>query len=156
MANLLTLVKPGNQQSAPMRTIPHILNDSKTIAVVGMSAKPERASHGVAQYLKKNGYRVIPVNPTYAGQDILGETVYASLIDAAAALAATGGRIDIVDCFRKAEEMLPVARDAVAVRAGCLWMQLGVVNQGAADLAKAAGLDVVMDHCIKIEHAALR
>lgn len=139
-----------------MRTIPQILKDSKTIAVVGMSAKPERASHGVAQYLQKNGYRVIPVNPTYAGQDILGEKVYASLIDAAAALGAAGGQIDIVDCFRKAEEMLPVARDAVAVRAGCLWMQLGVVNQGAADLAKAAGLDVVMDHCIKIEHAALR
>ena len=156
MANLLTLVKPGNQQSAPMRTIPQILNDSKTIAVVGMSAKPERASHGVAQYLQKHGYRVIPVNPSYAGQDILGEKVYASLIDAAAALSATGARIDVVDCFRKAEEMLPVARDAVAVRAGCLWMQLGVANQAAADLAKAAGLDVVMDHCIKIEHAALR
>lgn len=156
MANLLTLVNPGNQQSPPMRTIPQILNDSKTIAVVGLSAKPERASHGVAQYLQKNGYRVIPVNPSYAGQDILGEKVHASLIDAAAALGAAGGRIDIVDCFRKSEELMPVARDAVAIRAGCLWMQLGVVNQAAADLAKAAGLDVVMDHCIKIEHAALR
>jgi predicted CoA-binding protein len=139
-----------------MRTIPQILSDSKTIAVVGLSDKPERASHGVAQYLQRQGYRVIPVNPSYAGQQILGETVYASLPDAAAALDAGGGRIDIVDCFRKADAMLPVAQDAVAVRAACLWMQLGVVNQAAADLAIAAGLDVIMDHCIKIEHAALR
>ena len=138
-----------------MRTIPQILTASKTIAVVGLSDKPERASHGVAQYLQKHGYRVIPVNPGCAGQQILGETVYASLHDAAAALDASGGHIDIVDCFRKADAMLPVAQDAVAVRAGCLWMQLGVVNQAAADLATAAGLDVVMDHCIKIEHAAL-
>lgn len=136
-----------------MRTIPQILKDSKTIAVVGMSAKPDRASHGVARYLQQQGYRVIPVNPTYAGQDILGEKVYASLPEAAAAL---GGSIDVVDCFRKADDMLPIARDAVAVRAGCLWMQLGVVNQAAADLAAAAGLDVVMDRCMKIEHAALR
>ena len=136
-----------------MRTIPQILKDSKTIAVVGMSAKPERASHGVARYLQQQGYRVIPVNPTYAGQDILGEKVYASLADAAAAL---GGGIDVVDCFRNSDDMLPIARDAVAVRAGCLWMQLGVVNQAAADLARAAGLDVVMDRCMKIEHAALR
>ena len=136
-----------------MRTIPQILEDSKTIAVVGMSNKPERASHGVAQYLQQQGYRVIPVNPSYAGQEILGEKVYASLQDAAAAI---GSGIDIVDCFRKSEDMLPVARDAVAVRAGCLWMQLGVVNQEAADLAKAAGLDVVMDRCMKIEHAASR
>jgi len=136
-----------------MRTIPQILKDSKTIAVVGMSNKPERASHGVAHYLQLQGYRVIPVNPSYEGQEILGEKVYASLQDAAAAI---GSGIDIVDCFRKSEDMLPVARDAVAVRAGCLWMQLGVVNQAAADLAKEAGMDVVMDHCMKIEHAASR
>jgi predicted CoA-binding protein len=139
-----------------MRTIPQILKDSKTIAVVGMSNKPERASHGVAQYLQQHGYRVVPVNPTYAGQHILGEKVYASLQEAAAALDASGARIDLVDCFRKPDDMLPIARDAIAVRAGCLWMQLGVVNQAAADLARAAGLDVVMDHCIKIEHAALQ
>lgn len=138
-----------------MRTIPQILKDSKTIAIVGMSIKPERASHGVARYLQQHGFRVIPVNPTYAGQEILGEKVYASLQDAAAALDAGGIQIDVVDCFRKSEEILPVARDAIAVRAACLWMQLGVVNQAAADLAKAAGLDVVMDHCIKIEHASL-
>ena len=137
-----------------MRSIADILKDSKTIAVVGLSSKPERASHAVAKYLQQHGYTIIPVNPTYAGQQILGETVHASLQEAADALAASGRRIDLVDCFRKAEDMLPVARDAVAVGASVLWMQLGVVNQEAADLARAAGLDVVMDRCMKIEHAA--
>jgi hypothetical protein len=139
-----------------MRTIPQIIKDSKTIAVVGLSTKPERASHGVAHYLQQHGYRIVPVNPTYAGQDILGEKTYASLQEAADALAASGARIDIVDCFRKSEEMPAVAREAVAVRAGALWMQLGVVNQAAADLASAAGLDVVMDQCLKVQHAALQ
>lgn len=138
-----------------MRTPSDILQDSKTIAVVGLSAKPERASLGVAHYLQQQGYRIIPVNPTYAGQQILGETVYASLQDAADALAASGLAIDVVDCFRKSEDMLQVARDAVAARARALWMQLGVVNQAAADLASSAGLDVVMDRCMKVEHARL-
>ena len=138
-----------------MTTIPEILKNSKTVAVVGLSDKPERASGHVAAYLQQQGYRIVPVNPNYAGQQILGEPVYASLHDAAAALAQDGLRIDIVDCFRNSADMQPVARDAVAVRAGCLWMQLGVINQGAADLAAAAGLQVVMDRCMKIEHAAL-
>lgn len=139
-----------------MKTVPQILKDSKTIAIVGLSTNAQRASHGVAHYLQQHGYRIVPVNPTYAGQEILGEKVYASLQEAADALAVGGARIDIVDCFRKGEEMLPVARDAVAVRAGCLWMQMGVLNQGAADLASAAGLDVVMDQCIKVQHAAIQ
>jgi predicted CoA-binding protein len=138
-----------------MRSIAQILNDSKTIAVVGLSNKPDRASYGVAHYLQEHGYRIVPVNPSYAGQQILGETVYASLQQAADALAASAQRIDIVDCFRKSEDIPPLARDAIAIRAGCLWMQLGIENQQAADLARAAGLDVVMDHCIKIEHRAL-
>jgi predicted CoA-binding protein len=138
-----------------MRSIAQILNDSKNIAVVGLSDKPDRASHGVAQYLQEHGYRIVPVNPSYAGQQILGETVYASLQEAADALAANGRGIDIVDCFRKSEDIPPLARDAIAIRAGCLWMQLGIENQPAADLARAAGLDVVMDRCIKIEHRAL-
>jgi predicted CoA-binding protein len=138
-----------------MRTIPQILNDSKTIAIVGLSSKPERASFGVAEYLQGQGYRIVPVNPAYAGEEILGERVYASLQEAADALAPSGTRIDIVDCFRKSEDIPPLARDAIAIRAACLWMQLEIENQAAADLARAAGLDVVMNHCLKIEHRKL-
>lgn len=138
-----------------MKTPQQILKDSKNIAVVGLSNKPERPSHGVARYLQQQGYRILPVNPTCAGQQILGETVFATLQEAAQSLAASGARIDVVDCFRKAAEMPALARDAVAVRAGCLWMQIGVGNQVAADLASAAGLDVVTDRCMKVEHAAM-
>ena len=138
-----------------MRTIPQILQDSKTIAVVGLSNKPERASFGVAEYLQQQGYRILPVNPQYAGDEILGERVHASLQEAADALAPSGRRIDIVNCFRKSEDIPPLARDAIAIRAGCLWMQLEIENQAAADLARAAGLDVVMNHCLKIEHRKL-
>ncbi|SFB72845.1 CoA-binding protein [Massilia yuzhufengensis] len=139
-----------------MRSISQILTDSKTIAIVGLSNKPDRASFGVAEYLQQNGYRIVPVNPSYAGDSILGEKVYASLQEAADAVGATGQRIDIVDCFRKSEDIAPIAREAIAVRAGCLWMQLDIENQPAADLARAAGLDVVMNHCIKIEHRSLQ
>ena len=139
-----------------MRSISQILNDSKTIAIVGLSNKPDRASYGVAEYLQEAGYRIVPVNPSYAGDTILGETVHASLQDAADALAAGGQQIDIVDCFRKSEDIPPIAREAIAVRAGCLWMQLDIENQAAADLARAAGLDVVQNHCIKIEHRSLQ
>ena len=138
-----------------MRTIEQILRAARTVAVVGLSNKPDRASLEVATYLQQQGYRIIPVNPAYAGQEILGETVYATLQEAADALASSGTRIDIVDCFRKAEEMQPIAKDAIDVRAGCLWMQLGIENQVAADLARAAGLDVVMNHCMLIEHRKL-
>ena len=138
-----------------MRSIAQILNDSKTIAIVGLSNKPARASNEVAAYLQQNGYRIVPVNPSYAGETVLGEQVYATLQEAADALASNGQRIDIVDCFRKSEDIPPIARDAIAVRAGCLWMQLDIENQAAADLARAAGLDVVMNHCIKIEHRSL-
>ena len=138
-----------------MRTIEQILRAARTVAVVGLSNKPERASLEVATYLQEQGYRIIPINPAYAGQDILGETVYATLQEAADALASSGTHIDVVDCFRKAEEMQPIAKDAIDVRAGCLWMQLGIENQVAADLARAAGLDVVMNHCMLIEHRKL-
>lgn len=138
-----------------MRTIAQILQDSKTIAVVGLSAKPERPSFGVAEYLQGQGYRILPVNPAYAGQEILGERVHATLQEAADALAPSGQRIDIVDCFRKSQDIPPIARDAIAVRAGCLWMQLEIEHQAAADMARAAGLDVVMNHCLKIEHRRL-
>lgn len=135
-----------------MRSVPEILKQSKNIAVVGLSPTVDRASFEVAQYLQSQGYRIIPVNPTYSGTQILGEKVHANLHEAADALAAIGQRIDIVDCFRKSEDIPPVARDAIAVRAGCLWMQLGIMNQAAADLAAAAGLDVVQDSCIKVDH----
>lgn len=138
-----------------MKPIRQILEESLTIAVVGLSSKPERASLAVATYLQARGYRIVPVNPSYAGQQILGEKVYPNLRDAAAALAADGIRIDVVDCFRKSEDIAPIARDAIAVRAGCLWMQLGIENQTAADMASAAGLDVVMNHCMKIEHTKM-
>jgi len=138
-----------------MRTIEQILRAARTVAVVGLSNKPERASLEVASYLQEQGYRIIPINPAYAGQEILGETVYGTLQEAADALASSGTRIDIVDCFRKSEEIPPIAKDAIDVRAGCLWMQLGIENQVAADLARAAGLDVVMNHCMLIEHRKL-
>jgi predicted CoA-binding protein len=137
-----------------MKTIPEILQHAKTIAVVGLSDKPDRASYGVAAYLQQNGYRILPVNPACAGQQILQETVYASLQDAAAALA-PGEKIDIVDCFRKPEAIVPIAREAIAVGAGCLWMQLEIENEEAAEMARAAGLDVVQNHCLKIEHRML-
>ena len=139
-----------------MKPIRQILQDARTIAVVGLSRKPDRASLGVATYLQAQGYRIVPVNPSYAGQEILGEKVFASLREASDALAADGIRIDVVDCFRKSEDILPIARDAIAIRAGGLWMQLGIENQEAADLASAAGLDVVMNHCMKIEHARIK
>ena len=138
-----------------MRTIEQILRSARTVAVVGLSPKPERASFHVAEYLQSRGYRIVPINPTHAGQQILGETAYATLQEAADALAQNGIRIDVVDVFRKSEDVPPVAKDAIDVRAGTLWMQLGIENQVAADLARAAGLDVVMDRCMLVEHRRL-
>ena len=137
-----------------MTTIAQILQSAKTIAVVGLSDKPERASYGVADYLQEHGYRILPVNPSLAGQQVLGETVFGTLQEAAASLGADG-KIDIVDCFRKPDAIVPIARDAIAVGAGCLWMQLEIENDEAAGLARAAGLDVVMNRCLKIEHRLL-
>lgn len=138
------------------KSIPALLKNYRTIAVVGLSAKPDRPSHGVAHYMQRHGYRIIPVNPTYAGTYIHGEHCYASLTKAAEALVETNARIDIVDCFRKSEDMVPIAEEAITIRAQCLWMQLGVINDEAADKAHAAGLAVVMDRCIKIEHMNAR
>jgi predicted CoA-binding protein len=138
-----------------MRTIEQILQSAKTVAVVGLSNKPERASYEVAEYLQSQGYEILPVNPACAGQEILGRTIYATLQEAADELAKDGRRIDVVDVFRKAEDVPPVAKDAIDVRATTLWMQLGIESQVAADLARAAGLDVVMNHCMLIEHRKL-
>lgn len=138
-----------------MRNIEQILKTARTVAVVGLSNKPERASHEVAGYLQAQGYEILPVNPAYAGQQILGRLVYATLQEAADVLARDGRRIDVVDVFRKSEDVPPIARDAIDVRASALWMQLGIENRAAADLARAAGLDVVMNHCMLVEHRKL-
>jgi predicted CoA-binding protein len=122
-----------------------ILTAVRVIAVVGWSPKPDRPSHGVARFLKSRGYRVIPVNPGQAGQDIgLGEVVRASLAD-------IEGPVDMVDIFRRSEEAGPVVDEAVAIGARVVWMQLGVVNATAAEVARAAGLQVVMNRCPAIE-----
>ncbi|HEY8102020.1 MAG TPA: CoA-binding protein [Burkholderiaceae bacterium] len=132
--------------------ISNVLASCHTIAVIGLSAKSNRASHGVSQYMQQHGYRIIPVNPTYAGTRILDEYCYASLGEAAQALRKDNVKIELVDCFRQSEAIPAIADDAIAIGARCLWMQLGIVNEEAARKALAAGLDVVMDRCIKIEH----
>jgi predicted CoA-binding protein len=121
-----------------------LLTGTRTIAVVGASPKPNRASHGVMAYLQSRGYRTIPVNPTAAGQTILGEHVYGALSE-------IPETIDMVDVFRRAEDTPPVARDAVAIGARSLWLQLGISSDEAAEIATAGGLDVVMDRCPAIE-----
>ena len=120
-----------------------ILTSVKTIAVVGWSPKPDRPSHGVAAFLKRRGYRVIPVNPGQAGQEALGETVVATLAEA--------GPVDMVDIFRRSEEAGAVADEAVRLGAKVIWMQLGVVDEAAASRARAAGVRVVMNRCPAIE-----
>jgi uncharacterized protein len=120
-----------------------ILTSVRSIAVVGWSPKPERASHSVAVFLARRGYRVIPVNPGQAGQTVLGETVRASLAEA--------GPVDMVDIFRHSKEAGAVVDEAIAVGAKVVWMQLGVVDDAAAARARGAGLRVVMDRCPAIE-----
>ena len=127
-------------------TLRRILKQNHVIAIVGLSANWWRPSYFVAKYLQEHGYRIIPVNPAY--QEVLGEKCYATLDD-------VPEKIDMVDCFRKAEEIPPLADAAIRLGAKCLWMQLGVVNQTAAACATAAGIEVVMDRCVKIEHARL-
>ena len=107
--------------------------------------------------MQAHGYRIVPVNPLVAreGGQILGETAYASVTEAAAALAAQGVKIDMVDCFRKSEDIAPLAEEAVAVGARCLWLQLGVFNEAAVQQAEAAGLLTVQNRCVKIEHARI-
>jgi uncharacterized protein len=123
-----------------------ILSRSRTLAVVGLSAQWHRPSYFAAKYMQDHGYRIIPVNPRYA--EVLGQKCYPDLRSIPEA-------IDIVDCFRKASEIDPIADDAIAIGARVLWMQLGIVNEAAARRAAAAGLDVVMNRCVKIEHARI-
>ena len=127
-------------------TLRRILAENKTIAVVGLSADWFRPSFFAAKYMQAHGYRIVPVNPRYP--EILGEKAYKSLVD-------IPFQVDVVDCFRKTADIVPIARDAIAIGAKVLWQQLGVINDEADALARDAGLDSVIDRCVKIEHARL-
>jgi len=127
--------------------VAQILRGAKTISVVGLSSNPMRASHGVAEYLKSAGYRIIPVNPNET--EVLGEKAYARLED-------VPEPVDIVDVFRRAEEVPAVAESAIRIGAKVLWMQLGIENAAAAERALAAGLVVVEDSCLMVEHKRRR
>jgi uncharacterized protein len=123
--------------------ITEILNKCKTIAVVGLSSNPMRPSHGVTEYMQSAGYRIIPVNPNET--EVLGEKSYARLEE-------VPGKIDVVDIFRRAEAVPQVVESAIRVGTKVVWMQLGIENEAAAEKARAAGLVVVEDACILIEH----
>ena len=135
---------PSNDQAALRR----ILRQCRSIAVVGLSAEWHRPSYFAASYLQGKGYRILPVNPRYAGSTVLGMPCVARLEDLTEP-------VDMVDVFRKTEDVAPIAASAIAIGAKCLWQQLGVMNLEADAAARAAGLDSVMDRCVKIEHARL-
>ena len=135
----------------PGQTIQRILTDSRTIAVVGLSPKPHRVSFDIARYMQASGYRIVPVNPNAGVAYILGEKVYASLLDASQA-----EKIDLVNCFRNSEDIPPIVDEAIAIGAKAVWMQLGISHPAAAAKAQAAGLWVVQDRCLKVDHWALQ
>ena len=125
-------------------TIQRVLHTAGTIAIMGLSPKELRASYFVGYYLKRHGYRVIPVNPRES--EILGETCYPSLLDVPVP-------VDVVDVFRAPDALPQIAREAVAIHAGALWCQFGVINFEAARIAEEGGVTVIMDRCLKVEHA---
>jgi predicted CoA-binding protein len=127
-------------------TLRRILRTARTVAVVGLSAEWHRPSNFAAKYLQEHGYRVIPVNPRY--EEVLGERCHPTL-------AAIDEPVDIVDVFRRTDDVLPIAREAIAIGARTLWQQIGVCNLEADRLVTAAGLDSVMNRCVKIEHGRL-
>jgi predicted CoA-binding protein len=129
-----------------INSLRRILRENRVIAVVGLSADWFRPSNFAAKYMIEHGYEVIPVNPRYA--EVLGRRCYRSLRDVPV-------KVDIVDVFRRTEEVMPVAEDAIAIGAKVLWQQLGVKNEAAAAKARAAGLETVLDRCVKIEHGRL-
>ena len=131
-----------------INTLRRILRENRVIAVVGLSGDWFRPSYFAAKYLKEHGYRIIPVNPRYAGREIIGERCFASLREIAE-------KVDVVDVFRKTADVPPIADEAIAIGARVLWQQLGVRNESAAAKAQAAGLETVMDRCMKIEHGRL-
>ena len=132
--------------SDDIASLRRILKGCRTIAVVGLSAEWHRPSYFAAKYMQARGYRIVPVNPRYA--EVLGERCYAALED-------IPHPVDMVDVFRREADLPPIARAAVAIGARCLWQQLGVRSAEADAIARAAGLDSVMDRCVKIEHARL-
>lgn len=136
------------QNIAPADRIPHILKNCRTIAVVGLSPKPHRASFDVSRYMQGHGYRIIPINPNEI--EVLGEKAYASLT-----AAAQHEKIDLVNCFRNSEDIPPIVDEAIAIGAKAVWMQLGISNAQAAAKAEEAGLLTVQDHCLKIDHRVL-
>ena len=131
-----------------IQTLRRILRESRVVAMVGLSADWFRPSYFAAKYLQEHGYRVIPVNPRYAGKQVLGETCYRSLREIPC-------KVDVVDVFRRTEDVAPVADEALAIGAKVLWQQIGVKDEASAAKAQAAGLDAVMDRCMKIEHGRL-
>jgi predicted CoA-binding protein len=138
--------KEKMSDNTDINTLRRILKQSHTIAIVGLSANWYRPSFFAAKYMQEHGYRVIPVNPAY--EEVLGEKCYPNLKE-------IPEEVDVVDCFRKSEDIMPIARDAIEIGAKVLWLQLGVVNEEAAKLAREAGLEVVQDRCVKIEHGRL-
>jgi predicted CoA-binding protein len=130
----------------PDEKIKELLATSKTIAVVGLSSNPDRPSHGVAKYLQSHGYKVIPVNPNEA--EVLGEKSYASLRD-------IPEKVDIVDVFRAVDAVPAITDDAIAIGAKALWLQLGIVHEEAAAKARTAGLQVIQDQCLAVDHRLL-
>ena len=130
--------------------IRRVLREGRTIAVVGLSAEWHRPSFFAAKYMQDHGYRIVPVNPRYAtaSTDVLGEHCYAALTDIAFP-------VDMVDVFRRTEDVLPIAQQAIQIGAKCLWQQIGVHNLEADALAREAGMDSIMDRCVKIEHGRL-
>lgn len=136
----------GDRAQTEAQEIAEILKGYRVVAVVGLSADPERPSYQVAQYLKEHGYRIIPVNP--GCQEILGEKCYPSLED-------IPFPVEVVDIFRKVEAIPAIVEEAIRLKAKAVWMQLGLVEPASAQKARNAGLKVVMDHCLKVEHARL-
>jgi uncharacterized protein len=133
-------------QLSPHKEIGSLLRQARTIAIVGLSPKADRPSHMVGRYLLDAGYSLFPVNPGQS--EILGLKCYPDLVSIPV-------HIDIVDIFRRSEDVYPIVEEAVKIGAGAIWMQLGIVNQEAAEFARRHGLQIVMDRCIKVDHSAL-
>jgi predicted CoA-binding protein len=134
-------------ENPPRERLKEILESAANIAVVGLSDNPDRTSYMVAQAMQNRGYRIIPVNPN--AERILGETCYPSLTD-------IPEKVDIVDVFRRSEQVIPIAEEAVKIGAKVFWLQSGIMNDEAATIASEGGLEVIMDRCIKVEDAVLR